>query len=330
MLKINLLMRRLLLLFLFVFTYLGIYGETIIDVCKIVYMSNPCDTFPCNSGRVFGVELSSGDTIFLTKNLHLICSDEELTVDANTYHVNDFVLLEGKLYIQECGIIMAQYPVIDILTIEKISRTNWDAQPFLGTYHITSNCTLGTTPPANIPFSESRTIVIEQDTVSDLLIHISNLGTVRAFLSNDSSFVIPHQILSLYALQVVKLFFGNGVIRNDSICIDYVRVEYNTVEPYSHLGTSACDNCKVGSSNIILTPTKQKQIYYDATKQEIVIDNILQNQSLTLELYDMLGKRIFRKTSVGNTVSIINLPNGIYVCRLFGGNQLIYSGKIVK
>jgi hypothetical protein len=72
------------------------------------------------------------------------------------------------------------------------------------------------------------------------------------------------------------------------------------------------------------------KVYYDAVTQVIVIDKTLQNQSLTLELYDIQGKVILSKADVGNTVSIANLPNGIYLYRLLENNRAICSGKILK
>ena len=180
------------------------------------------------------------------------------------------------------------------------------------------------------PFSENSTIVIEKDTVSDLLISGFG-GTVRAFILNDNSFVIPEQIIAtLLHYHIQSAFSGNGIIRSDSICLSYISGHRVAIPPYSDMGIYSCDNCKAGSSNAIsLSTTKQKQIYYNAEKQEIVIEESLQNQSLTLELYDILGKMLSSIVDA-NTVSIIHLPNGVYVYRLLENNKVISSGKIVK
>jgi hypothetical protein len=85
---------------------------------------------------------------------------------------------------------------------------------------------------------------------------------------------------------------------------------------------------KVGTG--IGTLPFDNKVYYDATNQVIVIDKTLQNQFSTLELYDMQGKVILRKTDAGNTISIANLPSGVYLYRLSQNNRAICSGKVVK
>jgi hypothetical protein len=87
---------------------------------------------------------------------------------------------------------------------------------------------------------------------------------------------------------------------------------------------------KVGTGIGSPSKSESNKVYYDATNRVIVIDKTLQNQFSTLELYDMQGKVILRKTDTGNTISIANLPSGVYLYRLLENNRAIYSGKILK
>ena len=85
------------------------------------------------------------------------------------------------------------------------------------------------------------------------------------------------------------------------------------------------------NSNIELVPIDNIKIYYDATRQVIVIDGSLQ-QSLTFELVNTKGQVTFRKISIDSStsISISNLPNGVYIYRLLQNNRMIYSDKILK
>jgi len=88
---------------------------------------------------------------------------------------------------------------------------------------------------------------------------------------------------------------------------------------------------KLTSSSIKILSFGNKKAYYDEIKQVIVIDETLQNQSLTFELVDLQGKMILKKTDVGNTsISIANLPDGLYLYRLLKNSRIIYFGKILK
>lgn len=48
-----------------------------------------------------------------------------------------------------------------------------------------------------------------------------------------------------------------------------------------------------------------------------------------LEVYDLLGNKIFRQTSIPNTVDITELSNGVYLCKLISNNKLIASEKLI-
>lgn len=221
--------------------------------------------------------------------------------------------------------------LVAIFLLTGITLNAQDIKRFLGTYSITAGCYYYGVPSHGLIF-ETRTVVIEAGIESDLLIHFS-IGVnerclytnVKAFVLNDSSFIIPEEHMECEVGVLPKQYIvGNGVIRNDSICLSY---EYGR-DNYDF--SAICDNCKEGTSSIVLQIANQNKVYYNAIKQEIVINETLQNQSLTLELYDMLGKIIVRQTNAGNTVSIANLPNGVYVYRLLENDRVVSRGKIVR
>jgi len=85
--------------------------------------------------------------------------------------------------------------------------------------------------------------------------------------------------------------------------------------------------------NVESVSFSNNEVYYDATKQVIVIDEILQNKSITFELVDIQGKVILRRRiGVGNNSSICvaNLSDGIYLYRLLQKSQTLCAGKIIK
>jgi hypothetical protein len=84
------------------------------------------------------------------------------------------------------------------------------------------------------------------------------------------------------------------------------------------------------SSSINSSSFNKNKVHYNNASQIIVIDEDLQNQSIVFELIDMQGKVILQKTGVNNSISIENLPNGVYVYRLLENNQIICWGKIIK
>jgi len=109
---------------------------------------------------------------------------------------------------------------------------------------------------------------------------------------------------------------GITTIKQDIYSKEYTELEIETIK-------------KLGA-NIESLSFYNNKIYYDPATQVIVIDKTLQLQSFTLELYDIHGKVILRKTGTDNTISIANLPTGVYLYRLLQSNQAVYSGKILK
>ena len=83
------------------------------------------------------------------------------------------------------------------------------------------------------------------------------------------------------------------------------------------------------TSNIESLPFSNNKVYYDKTKQVIVIDETFLTQSLTFELVDVQGKIILRETVTDNTIHISNLLSGLYVYRLTKEKTVICVGKIL-
>jgi|GEM_PF-1256909 len=108
-----------------------------------------------------------------------------------------------------------------------------------------------------------------------------------------------------------------------SVGIDISSEEYFNLE---------IETIKKLTSNIESVSFSNNKVYYDVTKQVIVIDETLQNQSLTFELVDMQGQAVLRKTSIDNStfISVANLPSGVYLYRLVQDSQIIGLGKILK
>ena len=141
---------------------------------------------------------------------------------------------------------------------------------------------------------------------------------------NDSIFI--HFDWENFGYNKTYLYYsGRGKIENDSIFLDYI---WGDIKSYP---LESC-NCK-GVKKVVhippIEPTPTKA-YYNPITQEIIIDAGLQNQPLTLELYNIQGKMLLREINVGNSISIAHLPQGVYVYRLLQGNQMVCRGKVLK
>jgi hypothetical protein len=216
-----------------------------------------------------------------------------------------------------------------------------DVQRFLGTYSVESVCFPVNAPGFILP-PIYHDIVITEDIESDLLIsfllrHSCCEYKVEAFVLDDDSLFIPYQSWIYYCEgqfedSIQCSFEGKGKISNDSISLLFFYGSANTIPPQSDLGSFVC-NCKNKNNTHAIelqSESNQNKVYYDAINQTIKIEESLQNQFLILELYDMHGKVILKKTNINNSINIANLPNGVYLCRLLKNSQVIYSGKILK
>jgi len=112
---------------------------------------------------------------------------------------------------------------------------------------------------------------------------------------------------------------GTIITKQDINSNEYIELEIEAIK-------------KSTPSNIEILPSDNNKVYFDATNQIIIIDETLQNQSLALELIDIQGKVILRKTGLGNksSISVANLLNGIYLYRLTRDGMVICTGKIIK
>ena len=165
------------------------------------------------------------------------------------------------------------------------------------------------------PFSGDCTYELNIDSIVDYAIYISGKynGNARCITENgrnDTLSISSYQALEkgMYSI-IYSLMDTNGLISAEVSSTDF------EVHEATGIGISNSDKNKV---------------YVDATRQVIVIDETLQNQSFTFELVDLPGNTILKKTNTDESVSIANLPSGIYLCRILQNGQIIYSDKILK
>ena len=148
---------------------------------------------------------------------------------------------------------------------------------------------------------------------------------VKAEFLNDRDFQItPGQEFG--GPMFMTTISGDGNIEGNLIFMQYVTIMGST--------SFQCD-CKGkktgsgGGSIPSLSSSGKNRIYVDAAREVIVFDETLQNQSLTVELINLQGKTIVKKTNTGEPVSIAGLPNGIYLYMIRQEGRMIYSGKIL-
>ena len=205
-----------------------------------------------------------------------------------------------------------------------------DIKRFLGEYTIEADCVKDGTPET-VTFD----IKMEKDEETEFGIqfrlglpaHFVYGRDVKATVLNDLDFIIPEQILPGPISGAIFSGEGNINLRGDSIFMQYSSV----VSDYSYIIECNCKGKKTSSPGSIPSLSSGKnRIYVDATRQVIVIDETLQNQSLIVELINLQGSTIWKKTNAGESISIANLPSGIYLCRIFQDGKIIYSGKILK
>ncbi|MDL2230868.1 T9SS type A sorting domain-containing protein [Bacteroidales bacterium OttesenSCG-928-L19] len=108
---------------------------------------------------------------------------------------------------------------------------------------------------------------------------------------------------------------GITTIKEDINSEEYTELEINSIQKLT--------------SKIELIPFDGK-IYYDGVTQTIVFDETLQNQSLTFELMDIQGRMLIRKTGISNSISIADLPRGLYLYRIMQNNHCSVVYKILK
>jgi hypothetical protein len=288
----------------------------------VVFVSLSINTYGQNSyiGRINSTYAPPFHALEVGCNMYVLTLDgspvwsgDPLIVDGLEYFFGDIVGITG--YLKP----VADYFELEIEAIEKWSL-NQNVQRFLGEYLLECECIDQIHMEDTLFYECAITIKEGAGIESDLLIDIEapvEYKDLKTFTFNNA-FFIPWQENEERAS-----FRGGGEIKNDSLFIRFATtISYRWV-------VCNCKGEKTGSG-IISPPKLENKVYYDATNQTIVIDEALQNQSLTLELYDIQGKVILRKTDVGNTISAVHLPAGMYLYRLLENSRTIYSGKILK
>jgi len=218
-----------------------------------------------------------------------------------------------------------------ILWMMTFNLSAQEIKKFLGEYEIKADCILirddETFPEGGY---ENYKIKVEESPDEDANIqfflgkHGVN-GNVKATILNQQEFkILEDQHIVGTGFRSFYLN-GSGNIKTDSIFMQYRIVdESNVVQQCDCIGK------KLGSSGISSLGANKYKVYIDEKKQVIVLDETLQNQSLTFELINLQGNTIWKKTNTGESISIANLPSGIYLCRILQNGQVIYSDKIIK
>ena len=318
-------MKPFFLFFITVFTLISInikgqntYTGTIIE------LFSPCVT---ETGKpwayLIGFETISGDYYILTVNSHQIVSSDKLIIEGVEYFDN--VVITGTTKEGQCGN-SKEYRELEIETIEKWSP-NQNFQHILGTYILEGICKDDIDPDLSFPRQDVEFILSKLAGIEDIQCQLDS-HTSWGFMMNDS-LIIPLNYFPVPSGSMVS-FAGRGKIENDSIffyCVEGIGyVEDNVI-----FRSCGYKGKKKNTSNIVspLESTKNK-VLLDATKQAIVIDETLLNQSFTFELINMQGSTILKKSNINESISIANLPSGIYLCRILQNGQVIYSDKILK
>ena len=202
-------------------------------------------------------------------------------------------------------------------------------QNFLGKYEIQADCIV----EGFDDYSEFHSYEIEieehHDVNSNIRFFLHQHGMndyVRAMVLNDNDFDILSQQFPGSEPSELR-FNGEGNIQADSIFMQYSIAAENV------FGVLVCD-CKGRKLNSSGTASRSEsgrnKIYFDITKQAVVIDETLQNPSSSVELLDLHGKTILKKPNVCKFIHIENFPSGIYLCRILQNGRIVYSDKILK
>ena len=307
-----------------VFFCFNTHGQNVC-VGKIIYE-------PVNgSSAVFGLQ-SGSNSYFLTINSHQIEYNDKLIIEDTEYFIGDNVVITGAVTVKQ-SVNFWDYLELEIETIEKLS-SNQDIQYFLGTYEMQTDCT----NPWWIGDNVTLRIVEETDpnAAFDFRLHFSGKvgrAGINSSVLNDK-FVIE-QWEYYESGNISEYISGEGYEKNDSIFINLKHYDYDQWredEPSLVLSKDChCKGKKISSVNVLYSlPDDETKIYFDVTNQLIVLDETLQNQSFTLELVDMQGKVILKKTNVDSSINVANISNGVYLYRLLQNGQAIHYDKILK
>jgi hypothetical protein len=311
---------KLLIFFISVFIVLNTQGQ---NICagKIIYMST------YTQSPVFGLQTGS-NYYHLTINSNLINYDNMLIVDAIEYFVDDNVAITGTISIRQ-SVGLGEYLELEIATIEMLS-SNRDIQDYLGIYEIQIDCT----EPWWIGENATLSIVEETEINTPFDIRLFFAGQFGgsgfwASVLNDNSISIENWDYYVSG-HISEHTYGEIYKQNDSIFIHLEKYHYGTMSEIIKVTDCHCNGKKISSSVDIKPEERQPKVFYDVTKQAIVIDETLQNKSLIFELIDAQGRVILRKANIDSNIDLTNLANGVYLYRLWQNNKIISSDTIIK
>jgi hypothetical protein len=310
---------KLIAFFISVFMCFNTYGQNTY-IGKIDAAYSPYAIGLCKDCVVITLGTISGDTYFLTLDSLLLPTDSGKLIVGDAEYWDD-VEITGTTTVKQGGY-LKEYYELEIETIEKTSL-NQDIQRFLGAYVIEKK---------DCDIYPNRIVIIEWENVFLLYLddHYYDLFAFLFIFVEEDSLFIPMQWCNPYRYYESS-FRGKGKVENDSIFLNIIIGNYHVNDfSINHFDTCNIKGIKKGVGNIPSIEPISIKVYYNAIHQEIVIDAGLQNQSLTLVLYDIQGKILLQKTNVSNSISIAHLPQGVYVYRLMQGNQVICRGKVLK
>ena len=228
---------------------------------------------------------------FLTLNNQVILSNELLIIDDIEYFIGDEVEITGQI------VPNPPHKSIEIKTIKKL--TSNVESTYSGKIIFLPN------PCETVPCLPGAILGLETDTINYVLTENSNWIWNNSLIFADIEYFIDDEVE----------ITGITTTKQDVNSNKYIELEIKSIK-------------KLTSNINIETLPFNNKIYYDAVNQVIILNKTLQNQSLELELYNTQGQ-IMLKTN-NNSISISNLPNGLYLYRLFLNNGELYSGKILK
>ncbi len=220
-----------------------------------------------------------------------------------------------------------RFVVLSLLTVT-FNLSSQNVQQFLKDYKVEAACTRETSSGISDQQPVSFEIKMVDDESLGLLIVFTTRGIhniyapVNFTILDDQHFDIFEQ--SLPGPNFATEISGDGIIKGDSIFMQY-GTKMNNV-------TYQCDcrGKKITLSDVSSLKANKYNVYVDAAKQQIVLDEALQNKSLIVELISLQGSIILQQMNTGESVNISTLSSGAYLLRIFQEGQVIYWGKILK
>ena len=263
---------------------------------KIISTPNPCLTTPCLPGSVLGLETDTINYVLIVDSNW--CFNSSFSIENIEYFVEDEVEITGVTTTKQ-DVNLKEYTELEIKTIKKLT-SNVESTYIGKVIYLPNPCETEVCPPGLV-------LGLETDTIDYVLTVNSNWIWNDSLIFADIVFFIDDEVE----------ITGITTIKQDVNLKEYTELEIKTIK-------------KLTSNVNIETLPFNNKIYYDAVNQAIILDGTLQNQNLTLELYNTQGQIMLKSNFNNNSVNISNLPNGMYLCRLLQNGQLIFVDKIIK